>query len=115
MTAVIALSKCSQTKKMYGIRFERTGRDWKYTWAFPIQEKTALNEDYDKTNITGALIPGEEFPGCPHCGMKGFFHCGNCGKLNCWNEEYRMVTCVWCGVTGELSGCIDSINISGNF
>ena len=47
MNAVVALSKCSKTNKMYGIRFERTGRDWKYTWAFPIQEKTALNEDYD--------------------------------------------------------------------
>ena len=59
MTAVIALSKCSQAKKTYGIRFERTGRDWKYTWAFPIQEKTDLNEDYDKTTITGALTQGE--------------------------------------------------------
>lgn len=31
MTAVIALSKCSQTKKIYGICFERIGREWKYT------------------------------------------------------------------------------------
>ena len=73
MTAVIALSKCSRTKKLYGIRFEKSGRDWKYTWAFPIQEKVALNEDYDKTKITGALVQGEEYPGCPHCGAKGFF------------------------------------------
>ena len=46
---------------MYGIRFERIGRDWKYTWAFPIQEKAALNEDYDKTKITGALIEQLQF------------------------------------------------------
>ena len=113
MTAVIALSKCSQTKKMYGIRFERTGRDWKYTWAFPIQEKTALNEDYDKTRITGDLIQGEEYPVCPHCGAKGFFYC-SCGKLNCWNGESRIATCNWCGATGELQDGIDSINITGN-
>lgn len=31
MDAVIALSRCSKTKKLYAIRFERTGRDWKYT------------------------------------------------------------------------------------
>ena len=70
MTAVIALSKCAQTKKMYGIRFERARCDWKYTWAFPIQEKAALHEEYDKTTITGALIQGEEYPGCPYCGAK---------------------------------------------
>ena len=113
MTAVIALSKCSRTKKLYGIRFEKSGRDWKYTWAFPIQEKVALNEDYDKTKITGALIQGEEYPGCPHCGAKGFFYC-SCGKLNCWSGESHIVTCKWCGTTGELSDGIDSINITSN-
>lgn len=66
---------------MYGIRFERTERDWKYTWAFPIQEKTALNEDYDKTRITGALIQGKKISWMPHYGSKGFFYC-SCSKLN---------------------------------
>ena len=95
------------------IRFERIGRDWKYTWAFPIQEKTALNEDYDKTKITGALIQGEKYPGCPYCGTKGFFCC-SCGKLNCWNGKSHIATCNWCGATGELSDGIDSISITGN-
>ena len=81
--------------------------------AFPIQEKTALNEDYDKTKITGALIQGEEYPGCPCCGTKGFFYC-SCGKLNCWNGKSRIATCNWCGATGELSDGIDSISITGN-
>ena len=113
MTAVIALSRCSKTKKMYGIRLESVEKDWKYTWAFPIQEKTALNEDYDKTNIKGSFIEGEEYPGCPHCGSKGFFMCG-CGKLNCWNGESRLVKCSWCGSSVELRGVIESLNISGN-
>lgn len=113
MTAVVALSRCAKTKKMYGIRFARTGRDWEYTWAFPIQEKAALNEDYDKTTITGTLIQGEEYPGCPHCKAKSFFYC-SCGKLNCWNEKSRRVTCAWCNGTGTLSGSISSINTTGN-
>ena len=113
MTAVVALSKCSRHKRPYGIRFEKQGRNWKYTWAFPIQEKAALREDYDKTRITGALIEDEEYPGCPHCSAKGFFYCG-CGKLNCWDGESYVVTCSWCGITGELSAGIDSINITGN-
>ena len=113
MTAVVALSKCSKIKKIYGIRFEKIGRDWRYTWAFPIQEKAARKEDYDKTKITGALIQGEEYPGCPHCGAKSFFYC-SCGKLNCWDGKSNVVTCNWCGTTGELREGIDSINITGN-
>jgi hypothetical protein len=113
MTAVIAVCKCCQSKKLYGIRFEKEVRDWKYTWAFPLSEKAALKEGFDKTRITGALIEGEEYPGCPYCGSKGFFLCG-CGHLNCWNGQGHTATCQWCGASGELTGGIDSINISGN-
>lgn len=113
MTAVIAISKCCNHKRIYGIRFEKHGRTWKYTWAFPVQEKTALREDYDKTQISGTLIEDEEYPGCPHCGAKGFFHCV-CGKLNCWNGECSYVTCSWCGNSGRLSAGINSISITSN-
>ena len=114
MTAVIALSKCKTNKKMYGIRFEKQGRNWTYTWAFPIHEKTAIREDYDKTRIVGNLVEGEEYPGCPFCGTKSFFYC-QCGKLNCWNGKSHVATCNWCGDSGVLSDGIESINISGNF
>lgn len=113
MNAVVALCKCSQTKETFGIRFERTGKDWTYTWAFPIQERTAAKEDYDKTQITGNILEGPEYPGCPHCRTKGFFYC-SCGKLNCWDGRSRNATCSWCGQTGELTDGIDSLNITGN-
>ena len=113
MNAVVALCKCSQTKESFGIRFERDGKEWTYTWAFPIQERTALKEDYDKTQITGSILEGPEYPGCPHCGTKGFFYC-SCGKLNCWDGRSRTATCSWCGQTGELTDGIDSLNITGN-
>lgn len=114
MTAAVALCKCTHTKNAYGIRFEKTGTNWTYTWAFPIREKTAVHEHYDKTKITGALIEGEEYPGCPHCGARGFFLC-SCGKLNCWDGESQIVTCSWCETTNRLGGCIDSIDTTGNF
>lgn len=113
MEAVIAICRCTHTNKLYGIRFERSGSDWIYTWAFPIKERAAQNENYDKTTISGNLIEGEEYPGCPYCGTKGFFYCG-CGKLNCWNGKSRKVKCSWCGSTGTLSYGIDSINITNN-
>ncbi|MDO4756279.1 MAG: TerY-C metal binding domain-containing protein [Parabacteroides sp.] len=114
MTAVIALCKCSQTKNLYGIRFEKDGKAWKYTWAFPVKEATASREQYDKTRITGGLIQSPDYPGCPYCGTNGFFHCG-CGKLNCWDGKSHHATCNWCGASGELTDGIDSIDITGNF
>ena len=113
MNAVIALSRCSQTKLMYGIRFEREGKAWSYTWAFPINEKSAAREQYDKTKITGSFCKGSEYPGCPHCGAVGFFRCG-CGKLNCWNGESLTAECKWCGSRGTLEDGIDSLDITGN-
>ena len=113
MEAVIAVSKCTTHKHTFGIRFEKASRDWTYTWAFPIKEKTALREDYDKTSIKGRLIQGCEYPGCPFCGTKGFFYC-SCGKLNCWNGISINATCQWCGNSGTLSDGIDSINITSN-
>lgn len=112
-TAVVAICKCSQTKKLYGIRFEKTDRGWEYTWAFQINEKTASREQYDKTKISGNLIEGIEYPGCPHCGAKGFFLC-SCGKINCWQGGGGYATCSWCGNSGVLSGGIESIDITGN-
>jgi len=114
MTAVIALSKCAKKKKAFGIRFEKEKRHWVYTWAFPINEKTAHREQYDATRISGKLVEGTEYPGCPHCGARGFFYC-NCGKLNCWDGESWKATCAWCGNTGELTNGIDSISITGNY
>lgn len=114
MKAVIAVCKCSQSKRLYGIRFEKEGSSWKYTWAFPLGEKAAANEGFNETRITGPLIEGEEYPGCPCCGSVGFFLCG-CGRLNCWNGHSQTVTCQWCGSSGLLGeDGIESINISEN-
>ena len=39
--AKIAICKCKESKKLYGVRFEKDGDVWKYTWAFPIKEDVA--------------------------------------------------------------------------
>ena len=102
-----------QAEEAFSIRFEKQGSAWKYNWAFPVHEKTALRENYDQTKITGALIEEEEYPGCPYCGTRGFFYC-SCGKLNCWNGRKRIATCNRYSTTGELSAGIDSINITAS-
>lgn len=44
MEARIALCKCKEGGNIYGVRFEKTGDGWKYTWAFPVKEAAAKRE-----------------------------------------------------------------------
>ncbi len=102
--ATVALCKCKETHKTYGVRFEKIEpRHWKYTWAFPIKEAAAKREGYNDTIIEGFIEPDEEYPGCPYCGAKYFVIC-SCGKLNCNTGNGTRFTCEWCGETGELTG-----------
>ena len=100
--AKIALCKCKESKKMYGVRFEKSGNGWKYTWAFPIKEATAKRENYDDTSMVGDIFPEDEYPGCPYCGRKCFVGC-SCGRLSCNINNNTFFTCDWCGASGTLS------------
>lgn len=102
MEARIALCKCKEGKRTYGVRFEKTGEDWKYTWAFPVKEASAKREGYDQTKIIGNISPTADYPGCPFCKTKCFVIC-SCGKLNCNNGTGSIFTCDWCGASGRLT------------
>lgn len=108
MEARIALCKCKEGKRAYGVRFERAGQGWKYTWAFPLKEAAAKREGYDKTQLVGNISPGADYPGCPFCKAKYFIIC-SCGKLNCnnANDPTAIFKCEWCGATGKLAGGYD--------
>ena len=100
--ATVALCKCGETHKIYGVRFEKTAdKQWKYAWAFPMKESAAKREGYDTTTITGIIAPDAEYPGCPYCGSKYFVIC-SCGKLNCNITTGKTFTCNWCGKIGVL-------------
>ncbi len=102
--ATVAVCKCKETHKIYGVRFEKVSEGhWKYTWAFPMKESTAKREGYDGTLIDGLIEPAEEYPGCPYCGSRYFVVCA-CGKLNCNISTGNAFTCEWCGFTGFLTG-----------
>ena len=108
MEARIALCKCKEGKKAYGVRFEKLGNGWKYTWAFPVKEESAKREGYDETKIIGDIGPDAAYPGCPFCRAKSFVIC-SCGKLNCnnVNTPNARFTCEWCGASGVLSAGYD--------
>ena len=100
--ARIALCKCQEGRKIYGVRFEKVAENWKYTWAFPIKESSAKREGYDNTKIIGNIYPDTKYPGCPYCKARSFVIC-SCGKLNCNNSKNKEAfKCEWCGKTGKL-------------
>lgn len=100
--ARIALCKCKEGRKMYGVRMEKTGSGWKYTWAFPIKQEVARREGYESTVLTGDLEIDPDYNGCPYCKSKYFVVCSKCKKLNCNIGDTPQFTCEWCGTTGEL-------------
>ena len=97
--AQVVLTRC-KNRCLYGIRVEKYGQDWKMTWAFPIDEKKATSEGYAKVSLKGSFLPGEKYNGCPYCHTDTFLVCERCGKLSCYQEGERVVTCQWCGNSG---------------
>ena len=103
--ARIAMCKCKESKgRTYGVRFQRDGSGWKYTWAFKMNESSAKREGYNDTQIMGIIEPDENYPGCPYCQTKYFVVCGACQHLNCNINTGSIFTCEWCGNSGTLSG-----------
>lgn len=99
--ARIAMCRCKEARgKIFGVRFQKDNKGWKYNWAFKIKESSAKREGYDNTEITGGVFSDEEYPGCPYCGEEYFTICGACHHLNCRTDTGKMFTCEWCGNTG---------------
>lgn len=102
--AKIALCKCQENRKPYGIRFERYEDEWMATWSFLLKKDGAAErEHYNKTQLKGLIRRSNDYPGCPYkCGERGYVIC-DCGGLNCNSKnEQEMFTCGWCGQTYKL-------------
>lgn len=99
------MCKCKESKgRTYGVRFQRDGSGWKYTWAFKMNEGSAKREGYNDTQIMGNIEPDENYPGCLYCKTKYFVVCGACQHLNCNINTGSIFTCEWCGNSGTLGG-----------
>ena len=75
-------------------------------------EETAEKEGFDKINFTGSFYTDEEYPGCPYCGAKKCFVCGNCGKVSCYDGSDKVV-CNWCGSNGTAADDDGALDVSG--
>jgi hypothetical protein len=114
LNVVIVLGRCQRQGGYFGIRLEEKGRGrWVGDWAFPVKERTAIREQFDRALVSGTFEFATGYPGCPACGAPGAFKCA-CGKVACWNTETRQVTCPWCGQTAFLGGVVDRLDAGGD-
>ncbi|TGX96150.1 hypothetical protein E5357_17165 [Hominisplanchenecus murintestinalis] len=113
LEASVVMAKCRTSHQPYGIRIEkRRNNTWYCTWAFKLSEKSAGNEGYGSTMISGRVDVDPEYPGCPYCGGNGWVSCGHCNKLTCYNGEGDSFTCAWCGNSGKLQSA-ETFDLSG--
>ena len=109
---VVIMARCSHSNQPFGITMEKKGDGaWHCLWAFKLTEGSATSEGYSNEMISGKVVTDPEFPGCPHCGAKGWFSC-ECGKLTCLDGASSTATCAWCGASGELVQ-VETMNLQG--
>lgn len=112
--ATVILSKCSKTKKTYGIRTEKmSDGKWHFTWSFKIDDEKAKKEGYQNTKVFGEILIDNTYHGCPYCGSMNVCVCSGCGMLNCNDKENKVVTCNWCGGAGEIGKLPDEFELKG--
>lgn len=112
---VIVMARCRHEKAAFGIRYEEVEPGvWAGTWAFPVKESYARKENYEKNSITGSLVFGPEYPGCPYCKSKGIFLCAECNHVACYDGESKTVVCPSCNLELKLGDRIQRLNAGGD-
>lgn len=109
---MVVIATCQQTKNPFGITVEKIGKDFEFKWAFKINPNSIKREGFDRNKVSGNIYMSEEYPGCPHCGAKSWFQCGNCKRFVCMRPDQKIVKCPDCGNGGEVVTA-DNFDISG--
>lgn len=100
--AAVVCAKCAKYKKLFGVRAEKRGSHWAFTWAFTLSEGSAQREGYNDTRLSGGFIHDEEYPGCPFCHAPILVQCGGCGRLACYDQQQNLYTCPFCANQAEV-------------
>lgn len=110
--AFAILAACEEGKGFFGITVDRTRRnEYRFCWAFKIYKDKAHREGFDEAHVKGRVIIDSDYPGCPYCGNKDFYVCGNCGNVVCYHGQLY-VSCPHCGSQGEVKR-VDELNLKG--
>ena len=109
--AFAVLAECEETRKPFGITIDPKGQILNFVWAFKIDRSKAKREGFTEKSVNGSISLDANFNGCPHCGSKQFYVCGNCKTVVCWHGQER-VTCPHCHMTGTIYRA-ESFNLKG--
>lgn len=112
--AFVTMGACSKCKQPFGITVDRADTrhsEYVFVWSFKINAEQAHREGYDSKNVQGAISFDDDYPGCPYCGEKRFYSCGQCGAIVCWHGDNE-VTCPKCGSSGLVQEA-KAINLKG--
>lgn len=110
--AFAVMAVCPEAKKTYGITVDKIkSGQYKFVWAFKIDEEKAHREGYDSTNVKGSVVLDSEYPGCPYCGEKRHIICTSCGRFFCYHGQEK-VTCPNCGASGNVA-TVEQVDLKG--
>lgn len=102
--------RCMESQAPFAIRFERVDGQWSLMDAIETSDTSGGgSDDGSERRIQGPFRFPPTYPGCPHCGEGGLFHCGECDGLACWDGTTSPVVCPWCEIRTEIEGNIDSV------
>ena len=106
--------RCEKTKEDFLIRLELNGGKWYMVKGYKLpkgQGSADAGGGASGFNISDGLLTAETYA-CPCCGATSFCVCSCSKKATCYNGGTHN-TCAYCQRTGEVSGGLESINLSG--
>ncbi|MEV6301124.1 hypothetical protein AB0M02_17075 [Actinoplanes sp. NPDC051861] len=98
---------CSGDRQARVATFRQAGQEWQIVEVGgpePIGESGGGG-----LPVTGGFGYAPGYRGCPACGREAYVRCGPCGQLGCWRTTEELFTCGNCGISGPVSGAIDSL------
>jgi len=101
-------AKCSSTKRVYTLVFERTGEGPWVLHRSEASERSEVTPESQQFLLQEVAWDRTQTDLCPYCANRALIQCNSCGRLSCHPgaEKGTMVKCVWCDADGRIEGHI---------
>lgn len=110
MTEITSAVICQETSEEFAVRFEQQGGTWAAMKAWkPQEDEIDESTNSERTTVTGGISTHHSYDGCPDCSKNGFFKCGTCSSLSCYDGYSDTAYCHVCDEKRRISGNIDEI------
>lgn len=101
-------ARCRHDAADFTMRLEHIADYWYVTRAIiGISQASPTVPGTTSATFPGGLYAGEAYS-CPSCSAPGFFQCGNCRRLCCWDPGDNPATCAFCHCACWIDGLIQN-------